>query len=157
MPISSIKAIIYLVALLGVTPAAWAGAAEEVAVIGEQRAAAFEKGDIDTYIAAFADNAVFTPSLQAFRVEGKAALKGYFSALFETYPMRHIAARQVSTRVYANDTIVVQNAYFVLTLTDKSGNVRVHNLRGSATWLKMDNQWRIVDQHISEVNGADRS
>jgi len=81
MPISSIKAIIYLVALLGVTPAAWAGAAEEVAVIGEQRAAAFEKGDIDTYIAAFADNAVFTPSLQAFRVEGKAALKNYVSAL----------------------------------------------------------------------------
>jgi len=157
MPSNLIKLIIYLVALLGVTPAAWAGAAEEVAVIGEQRAAAFEKGDIDTYIAAFADNAVFTPSLQAFRVEGKAALKGYFSALFETYPMRHIAARQVSTRVYANDTIVVQNAYFVLTLTDKNGNVSVHNLRGSATWLKMDNQWRIVDQHISEVNGADRS
>jgi len=157
MPSNLIKLIIYLVALLGVTPAAWAGAAEEVAAIGQQSAAAFEKGDIDAYIAAFADNAVFTPSLQAFRVEGKAALKGYFSALFETYPMRHIAGRQVSTRVYANDTIVVQNAYFVLTLTDKSGNVRVHNLRGSATWLKMDNQWRIVDQHISEVNGADRS
>ena len=48
--------------------------------------AAFEKGDIDTYIVAFADNAVFTPSVQAFRVEGKAAIKGYFSALFETDP-----------------------------------------------------------------------
>jgi hypothetical protein len=59
--------------------------------------------------------------------------------------------------VYANDTIVVQNAYFVLTLTDKSGNLSVHNLRSSTTWLKVDNQWRIVDQHISEVNGADRS
>ena len=111
----------------------------------------------DTYIAAFADNAVFTPSLQAFRVKGKVALKDYFSALFETYPTRHIAGRQGSTRVYANDTIIVQNAYFVLTLTDKSGNVSVHNLRNSATWLKMENQWRIVDNHISEVNGADRS
>jgi hypothetical protein len=29
MPSNSIKPIIYLVALLGVTPAAWAGAAEE--------------------------------------------------------------------------------------------------------------------------------
>ena len=157
MPSNSIKPIIYLIALLGVTPAAWAGAAEEVAVIGEQRAAAFKKGDIDTYIAAFADNAVFTPSLQAFRVEGKAALKNYVSALFETYPTRHLAGRQGSTRAYPNDTIVVQNAYFVLTTTDKSGNVSVHNLRSSTTWLKMDNEWRIVDQHVSEANGADRS
>ena len=115
MPSNSIKPIIYLIALLGVTPAAWAGAAEEVAVIGEQRAAAFEKGDIDTYIAAFADNAVFTPSLQAFRVEGKAALKNYVSALFETYPTRHVVFRQGSTRVYANDTIAVTNAYSTLT------------------------------------------
>jgi uncharacterized protein (TIGR02246 family) len=159
MPSNSMKQIIYLVALLGVTPAAWAGAAEDVAAIGQQGAAAFQKGDIDTLIAAFADNAVFTPSVQAFRVEGKPALKDYFSALFVTYPTRHIDGRQGqgSTRVYANDTIVVQNAYFTLTLTDKSGNVSVHNLRSSATWLKMDNQWRIVDQHNSEVNGADRS
>jgi uncharacterized protein (TIGR02246 family) len=153
----SIKPIIYLVALLGVTPAAWAGPVEEVAAIGQRSVAAFEKGDIDTYIAPFADNAVFTPSLQAFRVEGKAALKTYFTALFETYPTRHIAGRQGSARVYANDTVVVVNAYFVLTLTDKSGNVRVHNLRNSTTWLKMDSEWRIVDQHISEANGADRS
>jgi len=90
-------------------------------------------------------------------VEGKAAVKDYVSALLEAYPTRHIAGRQGSTRVYANDTIVLQNAYFVLTLTDKSGNVSVHKLRGSMTWLKMDNQWRILDQRISEANGADRS
>ncbi len=157
MPSNSIKLIIYLVALLGVTSAAWAGAAEDVAAVGQQTVAAFEKGDIDTYIVAFADNAVFTPSVQAFRVEGKAAIKGYFSALFETYPTRHVVIRQGSTRVYANDTIVVTNAYSTLTLTDKSGNVSIHNLRNSTTWLKMENQWRIVDNHISEVNGADRS
>ena len=151
------RPIIYLVALLGVTPAAWAGAAEEVAAVGQQTVSAFEKGDIDTFIAGWADNAVFTPSLQTFQVEGNAALKDYFSALLQTYPTRQIAGRQGATRVYANDTIVVQNAYFVLTLTDKSGNVSVHNLRSSTTWLKMDNQWRIVDQHISEVNGGDRS
>jgi uncharacterized protein (TIGR02246 family) len=157
MPSKPIKLIIYLVALLGVTPAAWAGAAQEVAATGQQVIAAFEKGDIDTFIAGWADNAVFTPSVQAFRVEGKAAIKSYFSALFETYPTRHVVFRQGSTRVYANDIIVVTNAYSTLTLTDKSGNVSVHNLRNSTTWIKMENQWRIVDNHISEVNGADRS
>jgi uncharacterized protein (TIGR02246 family) len=153
----SIKLIIYVVALLGVTPAAWAGAAEEVAATGQQVVAAFEKGDIDSFIAGWADNAVFTPSVQAFRVESKAAIKDYYSALFQTYPTRHVVFRQGSTRVYANDTVVVTNAYSTLTLTDKSGNVSVHNLRNSTTWLKMENQWRIVDNHISEVNGADRS
>jgi uncharacterized protein (TIGR02246 family) len=157
MPSTSIKPIIYLVALLVVTPAAWAGAPEEVAAIGQQTVAAFEKGDIDTFITGFADNAVFTPSVQAFRVEGKAAIKSYYSILFETYPTRHVVFRQGSMRVYANDSIVVTDAYSTLTLTDKSGNVSVHNLRNSTTWLKMDNQWRIVDNHISEVNGADRS
>jgi uncharacterized protein (TIGR02246 family) len=157
MPCKPIKLIIYLVALLGVTPATWAGAAEEVAATGQQVIAAFEKGDIDTFIAGWADNAVFTPSVQAFRVEGRTAIKSYYSALFETYPTRHVVFRQGSTRVYANDTVVVTNAYSTLTLSDKSGNVSVHNLRNSTTWLKMENQWRIVDNHISEVNGADRS
>jgi uncharacterized protein (TIGR02246 family) len=154
---NSIKPVIYLIALLGFTPAAWAGAAEEVAAVGQQTIGAFEKGDIDTFIAGWADNAVFTPSVQAFRVEGKAAIKSYYSALFETYPTRHVVFRQGSTRVYANDTIAVTDAYSTLTLTDKSGNVSVHNLRNSTTWLKLDNQWRIVDNHISEVNGGDRS
>jgi uncharacterized protein (TIGR02246 family) len=157
MPCNTIKPIIYLVALLGVIPAAWAGAAEEVAAVGQQTVGAFEKGDIDTFIVGWADNAVFTPSVQAFRVEGKAAIKSYYSALFETYPTRHVVFRQGSTRLYANDTIAVTDAYSTLTLTDKSGNVSVHNLRNSTTWLKLDNQWRIVDNHISEVNGGDRS
>ena len=154
---NSIKLIIYLVALLGIPPVAWAGASEEVAATGQQVVAAFEKGDIDTFIAGWADNAVFTPSVQAFRIEGKAAIRSYYNALFETYPTRHVVFRQSSTRVYANDTIVVTNAYSTLTLSDKSGNVSVHNLRNSTTWLKMENQWRIVDNHVSEVNGADRS
>jgi hypothetical protein len=48
---NSIKLIIYLIALLGVTQAAWAGAAEEVAAVGQQTIGAFEKGDINTFIA----------------------------------------------------------------------------------------------------------
>ena len=139
MPSKTIKLIIYLVALLGVIPAAWAGAAEEVAATGQQVVAAFEKGDIDNFIAGWADNAVFTPSVQAFRVESKAAIKDYYNALFHTYPTRHVVFRQGSTRVYANDTVVVTNAYSTLTLTDKSGNVSVHT---SAT-AQYGSKWKI--------------
>jgi uncharacterized protein (TIGR02246 family) len=148
------KRLIFLVALLsllGISPAAWAGAAEEIAVIGQQLGVAFEKGDADGFTAAFADNAVFTPSLQPFRVDGKAAIKDYFAAFFETYPTRHTAARQVSTRVYANDTTFVSDNYLVLTLADNTGNVRVDYLRISTTWLKMGSEWRIVGQHNSRM------
>jgi len=90
------KPIIYLVALLSlldITPAAWAGAAEEIAAIGQRRNAAFEKGDADANTADFADNAVYTSSLEPYRIEGKAAIRDFFAALFETYATRHIAPR----------------------------------------------------------------
>ena len=144
---------IYLVALLsllGITPVAWAGAAEEIAAIGQQRGAMYEKGDADAYAAAFADNAAFTPLLQPFRVDGKAAIMDYFTTFFQTYPTRHIVGRQGSTRAYANDTTVVSDAYLILTLADKSGNASVHDLRVSTTWVKMGSEWRIVDQHVSQ-------
>src|SRR5215471_4527292 len=83
--VSAVKPVIYLAAsllLLGITPAAWAGAVEEIAAIGQQRGALYEKGDADAYAAAFADNASFTPSLQPFRVYGKAAIKDYFTTFF---------------------------------------------------------------------------
>ena len=132
--------VIYLAAsllLFGITSAAWAGGAEEVAAIGQQRTAIYEQGDAETYAAAYADNATFPPSLQPFRVDGKAAIKDYFTTFFQTYPTHHIVGRQGSNRAYANDTIVVTDAYLILTLADKSGNASVHDLRVSTTWVEM--------------------
>lgn len=40
----------------------WAGPAEEVAQIAVPRAQAFQDGDIDAFVAAYADDAVFHPS-----------------------------------------------------------------------------------------------
>jgi uncharacterized protein (TIGR02246 family) len=147
------KRVIYLVALLSlfdISPAAWAGAAEEVAAVSQQRNPAFEKGDADAYAAAFADNAVYTSSLQPYRIEGKTAIKDFLVTLFETYPTRHIAPRQGITRVYANDSVVVTDGYAVINYTDKSGNAIVTYTRSSFTWVKIGSEWRIVDQHVSQ-------
>ena len=48
--------------------------------------AMYEKGDADGFAAAYADNAAFTPSLQPFRVDGRAAIKDYFTTFFQIYP-----------------------------------------------------------------------
>jgi uncharacterized protein (TIGR02246 family) len=146
------KPILYLLAfvsILGVNSVTWAGPVEEIAQIVQ--GAAFAKNDVDAFTAPFADDAVVTAFWIPFRVEGKAAIKEQFALLFQTYPTRQLMPRQMSTRVYANDTVVVSNGYAVLNFTDKAGNSSVHYIRTSQTWVKMGTEWKIVDQHVSRM------
>jgi uncharacterized protein (TIGR02246 family) len=148
------KPIIYLIAFVSLlcgSSAAWAGPAEEIAEIGRQRAALEAEGNIDAYMGAFADNAAVTPFWAPFRVDGKAAIKGHFTTLFDTYPTRQGSPRQASIRVYANDSVAITNNYAIATWTDKKGNVSTHYIRISQTWVKIGADWKIVDQHVSRV------
>jgi len=129
---------------------AQAAVVQGIAAINQRRNVAFEKGDADAYAADFADNAVYTSSLQPYRIEGKAAIRDFLATLFETFATRHIAPRGGSTRVYANDTVVVSDGYTVINYTDKKGNQSAIFTRSSFTWVKMGNEWKIVDQHISQ-------
>ena len=130
--------------------AAQMAVAQEITAINQRRNAAFEKGDADAFAADFADNAVYTSSLQPYRIEGKAAIKDFFATLFQTYPTRHIAPRGASTRVYANDTVVVSDGNAAINYADKNGNPSAIFTRSSTTWVKMGNEWKMVDQHISQ-------
>jgi len=91
--------------LLGAIPAAWAGPAEEIADINRQRAAALDQGNVDAVVATWADNGAITPFWQAYRAEGKAAIKDLLTTLIQTYPKRQGSPRGFSTRTYANDTV----------------------------------------------------
>jgi uncharacterized protein (TIGR02246 family) len=130
---------------------AWAGPAEEIAQINQQRSAAYEKNDVDGYTAAFADDAVVTAFWIPFRVEGRAAIKAQTALLFETYPKRHGMVRQTFTHIYDNDTVVVNNGYVVENYTDRAGNTSTHYIRFSQTWVKIGTEWKIVDQHASRM------
>jgi uncharacterized protein (TIGR02246 family) len=136
--------------VFGFATQSWAGPAEEVARIAAARFQAFEDGSVDGYTANFADNAVLTSSISAFRIEGKEAIRAYFVETFQLYPKRRLFGRQPVTRVY-NDDLVVQDSYNVLNLTDPAGKVTVLPLRASVTWSKLGGQWQIVDQHVSRV------
>ena len=87
-----IVALAGLAVTLLVTPA-WAGPAEEVAQIAAPRGQAFQDGNVEAYTAAFADNVVFQTSFSAYRIEGKEAVKAYFTELFLLYPRRHLFVR----------------------------------------------------------------
>src|SRR5262245_2271543 len=136
--------------LLGAGPA-FAGPAEEVAELAAKRAKAFSEGNPDAYVADFADNAVFTPSLVAFRIEGKPAIRAFFAGLFQTYPNRQAVGRQVASRVYANDTVVVVNAYTEQTWVDRTGRTTHRSVRTTTVWVKVDGKWLTVEQDVSAV------
>lgn len=136
--------------LVGIAAEAWAGPVEEVAQISGPRLQALQDGNVDAYVAAYADNAVFHSSLFPFRMEGKEAIRTYFSELFQLYPKRRVLQGQPIARAY-NDDLVIRNAYSVLYLTDQKGQVMTYATRSSVTWTKIGGRWQIVDQHSSRL------
>jgi uncharacterized protein (TIGR02246 family) len=137
-------------ALLGLASEVLAGPVEEVAQIAGPRLQALQDGNIDAYVAAYADNAVFHSSLSAFRIEGKEAIRAYFAELVKLYPTRRVLPRQPAARAY-NDDLVVQNGYAVLYLIDQKGQLSTVHTRSSVTWAKLGGRWQIVDQHTSRL------
>lgn len=141
----------FAVALL-VAPA-WAGPAEEVAQIAAPRGQAFQDGNVEAYTAAFADNVVFQTSFSAYRIEGKEAVKAYFTELFLLYPRRHLFVRLPSTRVY-NEDLVAQDGYALLSFQNEKGDARMIDTRYSIIWARIGGRWQIVDQHVSRPPSA---
>lgn len=128
----------------------WAGPVEEVAQIAGPRLKAFHEGDLDAFTAAYADNAVVNGSTSAFRIEGKEAIRAYYTEFFQTYPRRRFLARHSAMRAY-NDDLVVSNSYASMNLTDQQGNITPFQLRLSLVWAKLGGRWQIVDQHVSRL------
>ena len=138
------------VLLVGASPA-WAGPIEDVKELADKQGQAFDDGNPDGYVADFADNAVFTPSLATFRIEGKQEIRGYFARLFQIYPQRQSIGRQPMRRVYANNTVVVVDDYADQTWVDKNGHATLRSVRTTSVWVKIDGRWLTVDEHVSVV------
>lgn len=129
---------------------AWAGPIEEVAEVAAKRGPSFSEGNLDAFMADFADNAVFTSSLTAFRSEGKPAIRAHFATLFQRYPQRQVLTRQIERRAYGNE-LVVSNAYQDQTYTEKSGTVMTSAVRATAVWVRIGGKWQIVETHVSRI------
>jgi len=135
--------------LLFITPVS-ADPLKEVADLVAPRAKAYMAGDVEGWIAAFADNATFYSSLTPFRIDGKAAIRAYFADFFAMYPNRKYFVRQNTLRAYG-DNLVIANGYFELISTDRSGKTVQDSGRYSLTLAKQDGRWQIVDQHNSPL------
>jgi len=140
-----------LLLLLAVAVPAWAGAAEDIAALIQQREKYFAEGNVDGLMGTIADNAAYLSAGTPFRMEGKDAIRAFYAALFQNFPTRRNAFRQLSIRVYANDSAAVVNTYEQANLVDTKGQATALSLRVTATWVKIGGQWRIVDVHNSKL------
>jgi uncharacterized protein (TIGR02246 family) len=145
-----------VVFLLGTVPVVWAQAdpAKEVADIGQKRAQAGARGDVDGVLADVADNVVFTAARAGFRIEGKEALRAFLTNLYQNYPTRQNLTRHVTRRVFQDGNVVVVNSYNDQTFVDRNGRPNTLTQRNSQTWVKTGGRWLLVDQHNSGIPGT---
>jgi uncharacterized protein (TIGR02246 family) len=137
--------------LLGISPSAWAGAAEEVAEVARQRTKAGQDNNLDAFMAFYADNAVVTASGTGLRIEGKGAIRAYTGDLWQTYPTRGTLGRHSATRVYGNDTVAIVNGYGEQRFADRNGQISTATVRTTITWVKIGGKWLVVDVHASRM------
>lgn len=128
----------------------WAGPIEEVSELARPRQQAFAEGNVDAFVAAFADNAVVYTSFLAFRLEGKEAIRQHANSVFQLYPRRWFAVRQPLARSFGDD-LVLQDAYKSIYVVSESGDSRIYDARATTIWKKLNRRWRIVSQHISQL------
>jgi len=88
--------------LLGFTGEVWAGPAEEVAALAQPRGQAFLEGNLEAWVSAYADNAVFHSAPSPFRIEGKPEIRAHFADLFRAYPERRVFTYQPITRTISS-------------------------------------------------------
>ena len=146
----NIKSLLVVPFVCAFASAVWAGPIEEVAAVAKQRAQAFNEQNLEAYVATFADNAVYTPPRSPFRIEGKDAIKAFYTGVFQQFPKTKVSGRQTSMRAYG-DSFVISNGYLDVTLTDRNGHANDFAFRTNQVWAKIDGKWLVVDQHNSKV------
>src|SRR6266404_3134461 len=142
-----------LFVLCGITVAAWAGPAEEIAQVDQQAIQCFNDGNLDKCVSLYADDAASTAALAPFRMEGKEALHANYAATFHAFPTRRFIPRQTAIRTYGDSTGVL-NRYYTATLADRAGNTTTLHGRQSVMFVKVGGRWLIVDVHTSRLPGS---
>jgi len=126
-----------------------AGPVEEVQEVAKARAQAYEAGNLDAFMATWAENAVLIPSRSPFRIESKEAIRAYYASIFQNYPIHKLLVRPTMYRTFG-DNVVVTNGYQDLVWVDKAGTVTQISLRTSGVWIKLNGKWLMVDYHLSK-------
>lgn len=117
--------------------------------VEKQQAAAFNRGDLQTVLQAFAPTVVCFSSTQHARVTGRAAMRRTFEYYLKQADKVTYKITDPVVQVYG-DTAIVS---FYWTVTLKSGSKRqTIEGRGSHVLRQQNGSWQIVHEHFSRAH-----
>ena len=117
--------------LLLAAPAVLAGPLEESAQLMDQWVKAFHEGNAEALSALYIRDGVHIPWTGPFRVEGREAIRAYYTRTFHPNPIRRILMRDISNRVHGDTVVTHMN--WSLFYEDAKGTAKV--LYGRTMWV----------------------
>jgi uncharacterized protein (TIGR02246 family) len=145
---SSLKAASIAFALSLLPAAAVAGPKEDVAAAGARWAAALAENDPEKLVPLYAEDGVLWGTLSPTIRTGPAALRDYFVGAVKALPNLKVSYGEQSIRVYGN--AAVNSGYYTFSFV-RDGETKTLPARYSFTYVKIDDQWLIVDHHSSTM------
>ena len=130
-----------------------AGPKEEVTQAAQEWVQIWTSGTADALAAYYTEDAQFFPSATPFRVDGRAAIHGNWTAFFAAFPQRRLLLRQESINAYG-ESAATWTGYYQAVATDRAGKVTSLLGRYSIAWVKQGGRWLIVHQHVSPFSMA---
>jgi uncharacterized protein (TIGR02246 family) len=136
-----------LLLLLGMVPAAWAGAKEEAAAATQAWADAVNSKDVERILALYDAEAVLWGTASSTLRDSPAAIREYFKPGANRPHLKVVLGEQ-RARVYGD--IAINTGYY--TFSDiQDGQPVTIPARFSFTYRLRDGRWMIVDHHSSRV------
>ena len=144
--------VVALLLLLGMVPAAWAGAKEEVAAATQAWADAVNSKDLDRILALYDPEAVLWGTVSPTLRDSPPTIREYFMP-GAARPNLKVELGEHRIRVYGN--IAINTGYY--TFTDvREGQPATFPSRFSFTYRQREGRWLIVDHHSSSVPAPPR-
>jgi uncharacterized protein (TIGR02246 family) len=136
------------IVLISLTPAAWAGAKEEVMAATATWARAVGEDDPDKVLPLYAADAVLWGTLSSTVRSERPAIRDYFVTAFKVLPGLKVAFGEQLIRVYG--MTAVNTGYYTFSYV-KDDETKTLPARYSFTYVKTGETWTIVDHHSSAM------
>ena len=143
--------LIFALLLLWSEPIAMAAPQDEIAALAQAQSEAFNQGNVDWYVEAFADDAVLSPPGGSVRAIGKDAIKTAMVAFFRAFPSRESVPHDTIVRLYNNATVAIRNELRDEKLVDRNGETRTQKTRFTQVLVRAGDRWLVVEQHNSRI------
>jgi uncharacterized protein (TIGR02246 family) len=138
---------IFLCVLVHIQVAA-AGPKEDVAATATKWGAALGQNDPDKVLPFYAKDAVLWGTISPTVRADPAALREYFVNAFKALPGLKVSFGEQLIRIYGD--AAVNTGYYTFSFV-KDGEARSLPARYSFTYIKVGNDWMIVDHHSSAM------